>query len=1174
MGLIKGTDFKDRGREDELRALLSQRLLVLDGAMGTAIQARGLGDADFGGPALEGCNEHLVLTRPDVIADIHDGYLNAGADIVSTNTFGGARHVLREYGLQDKAAEINLAAARLAVGSARRFSTPEKPRFTAGAMGPGTKTITVTGGITFDKVESLYKDWTQQLLEGGCDLLLLETQQDTMNVKASLCGIQQGFESLGRSVPVILSVSIETMGTMLGGQTIEALYASVEHCDLLALGLNCATGPDFMTDHLRTLAQISRFPVICYPNAGLPDENGLYHETPEMVVRKLARFTGEGWLNIVGGCCGTTPEHINGITLMAQDRAPRLSQTARRALVSGLEAFTPEEDRRPVLVGERANVLGSKAFKELIVAGKFEEGSEIGRRQVRGGAHILDVCLANPERDEKADMGALLEHLIRKVKVPLMIDSTDAKVIEDALRRCPGKCLINSINLEDGEERFELVTPLARRYGAAVVVGCIDEDKAQGMALTRQRKLEIARRCHDLLTGAYGLEPEDLYFDALVFPAASGDKTYWGSAAETVEGIRLIKQHLPRCKTVLGVSNVSFGLPHAGREILNAVFLHLCVEAGLDLAIVNSEKLARYAGIPEDERKLAKDLLYWKGPGDPAHPAGFDAVALFAAKYREAKPAGKSPDARLKLPIDERLAQNVVEGSKEGLIDDLTALLKEGRQALQIINGPLMRGMDEVGRLFAANDMIVAEVLQSAEVMKAAVAFLEPHMERGQTAARGHIVLATVKGDVHDIGKNLVHIILKNNGYAVTDLGIKVAPAELIEAVKRVTPHALGLSGLLVKSAQQMVVTAEDLRQAGIEIPILVGGAALSAKFTAARIAPGYPGPVLYAKDAMTGLDIMNQLQAPDSRPKILARNREVQERLSREMAPTPSSAPAAAGPGVAPAAEIPVPPDLKLHALSDFRVEEIFGYVNPIMLFGKHLGYKGFDAALRGGEPKALHLKARIEDLQSEILAGGILRPKAVFRFFAAQADGDRLLVYDSPRAGRVLESFDFPRQENGERLCLTDFVSSRASARMDFVAFFAVTCGEGIRELSERLRESGDYLKSHALQSIAIEGAEGFAELLHERLRAMWGFADPAAMTVREKFQARYRGLRVSFGYPACPNLEDQRKLFRLIEPERHAGIELTEGCMMAPEASVSALVFHHPQARYFSVGAAAVP
>jgi 5-methyltetrahydrofolate--homocysteine methyltransferase len=1161
--------FTDRGREEELRELLHRRLLVLDGAMGTMLQARDLKAADFGGEALEGCNENLVLTRPDVIQDVHEAYFAAGADIIETNTFGAIRHVLAEYGLQDKAREINKKACELGRAAAEKYATKDKPLFVAGSLGPGTKAISVTGGITYDEVLEGYREATTGLLEGGADLILLETQQDTINIKASINGVYAAFREANRSIPIILSVSIETMGTMLGGQDIAALADSVAHFDLLAIGMNCATGPDFMTDHLRTLSSLTRAFTICYPNAGLPDENGAYNESPAMVAKKVGRFADEGWVNLVGGCCGTTPEHIKLMVEAVAGKPPRRAHKPRRASVSGMESLSLDEDRRPLIVGERTNVIGSRKFKELIVNGELESAAELARHQVRAGAHIIDVCLANPDRDEKEDLIAFFEKAVKKVKVPFMIDSTDHKVMEEALKRAPGKCILNSINLEDGEERFEAVIPLVHQFGAALVVGTIDEDKIMGMGLTRQRKLDIAKRSFDLLTTKYGIAPEDIIFDPLVFPAGTGDKNYWGSAVETIEGIRLIKAAMPRCKTVLGISNVSFGLPLAGREVLNSVYLHHCVEAGLDMAIVNAEKLARYSLIPEAEIKLCWDLLAWTGPGDPKHPAGFDAVAAFSEHFRLVKTVEKSPSERLKIPIKERVAKNVVEGSQEGLKADLDEFLKT-MKPLEIINGPLMAGMDEVGRLFGANTMIVAEVLQSAEVMKAAVGHLEPHMTVADASTRATIILATVKGDVHDIGKNLVHIILKNNGYKVVDLGIKVAPEQLLEAIRTHKPDAIGLSGLLVKSAQMMVVTADDLTAAGIRLPILVGGAALSPRFTAKRIALSYDGPVFYAKDAMTGLSLANDYFG-EKRDALLAKNKEVQEYLRTE---TIQPVAAATDAPEKPRVEIvhdtpPVPPDLKLHALSDFPVDEIFEYINPIMLYGKHLGLRGsLEQLLSDRNPKAVELHKRVRGLQDEILEKGLIKPKAVFKFFAVDAAGDRMSLYESPSAASALAGFNFPRQPLGERLCLADFVKPAGTGR-DYAAMFVVTCGAGIRELSDKYRDEGEYLKSHALQSIAIEAAEGFAELLHDRIRKMWGIGDPEGTTIRHKFQGKYRGIRVSFGYPACPNLEDQTILFKLLDPEKNCGVQLTEGFMMEPEATVSALVFHHPKARYFSVG-----
>jgi len=1148
-------------RIQALRAALQKRILVLDGAMGTAIQACDLTADDFGGPSLEGCNEHLVLTRPDVIEKIHRDYLAAGADIVETDTFGGTRIVLAEYGLQDKVYEINFAAAQLARRAADAASTPARPRFVAGSMGPGTKTISVTGGVTFDEVRSAYMDQTVALVEGGVDVLYLETQQDTLNVKAALLGIDDAAARVGRTVPLVLSVSIETMGTMLAGQSIEALYVSMEHRDLLAIGMNCATGPDFMTDHLRTLAEISRFPISLFPNAGLPDEEGHYNELPAMLAKKVERFCAEGWVNIIGGCCGTTAEHIRMLADVAARHQPRRSVTTHRSVVSGIETLPIDEDTRPVIVGERTNVLGSRKFKELIAAGEIDQAAEVGRAQVRKGAHVLDVCLQDPDRNEMADVTAFLETLVKKIKVPIMIDSTDAAVIEQSLQRTQGKSIINSINLEDGEERFERVVPLARRFGAALVVGCIDEDKQQAQAITRERKLHIAQRSHALLTNKYGVPAEDIVFDALVFPVGTGDKNYIGSGVETIEGIRLIKQALPDCKTILGISNVSFGLPPAGREVLNSVFLYHCVQAGLDMAIVNSEKLERYPSIPEEERRLAEDLIWWRGD---------DPIAAFSAHFRTKAPK-KTVEQRRDLPLDQRLALYILEGSKDGLFADLDEALRE-RKPLAIVNGPLMAGMDEVGRLFGANEMIVAEVLQSAEAMKAAVSYLEPHMEKADSSSKGTIVLATVKGDVHDIGKNLVDIILGNNGFKIVNLGIKVPPEELIKAYRQHQPDAIGLSGLLVKSAQMMVVTAQDLKAAGVSCPILVGGAALSNRFTRLKIAPAYDGVVAYAKDAMTGLDLANQLMDVHKRHAMALK---LVDETKQLQAAGPKKYPAdeaAAGPArrsnIPPVHVVPTPPDLRSHVIRDYDLDTIFRYINPAMLYTRHLGFKGkFEEALAAGNAKAKELREQVTTVEAIMLAREDITAKAVYRFFPAHSDGDRLLIYSGD--GRtVLDTFHFGRQVADPHLCLTDFVLPVDAGRPDYVCLFATTVGPGIRKLAEQWKDQGEYLKSHILQVLALEGAEAFAELLHQKIREMWGFADPPGTSMMNLFKAKYHGIRVSFGYPACPRLEDQEQLVRLLDVSKHIGVHLTEGYMMEPEGSVSALVLHHPEAKYFNL------
>lgn len=1138
-----------------LHEVLKERILILDGAMGTMIQQVDLSAEDFGGPELDGCNEMLVIHRPDVIQTIHEQYLEAGADLIETNTFGATSVVLAEYDIPELAREINLKAAQLARAAVEKYNTPDQPRYVVGAMGPTTKTLSVTGGVTFAELIESYEEQAIALIEGEVDALLLETSQDTLNVKAGSIGIRQAFEKTGVTLPIMISGTIEPMGTTLAGQNIEAFYVSLEHLNPISIGLNCATGPEFMRDHIRSLSEMSRSAISCYPNAGLPDENGQYHESPESLALKMGAFAEKGWLNIAGGCCGTTPEHIRALKNTMDTFEPRPLSGTHLPALSGIEPVYIEQDNRPYMVGERTNVLGSRKFKRLIVEGKYEEASEIARAQVKNGAHIIDVCVQDPDRDEAIDMAKFLELVVKKVKVPLMIDTTDPSVIDLSLQYSQGKAIINSINLEDGEEKFEHVTPLVHKYGAAVVVGTIDES---GQAITREDKLKVAQRSYDLLVNKYGIPPEDIIFDTLVFPVGTGDEQYIGSAKETIEGIRLIKEAMPKVHTILGISNVSFGLPEAGREVLNSVYLYECTKAGLDYAIVNTEKLERYASIPEEERRLAEDLIYRTND---------ETLAAFVAAFRDKKVEKKEKVSNMTL--EERLASYVVEGSKEGLIPDLDeALTKYG--ALEIINGPLMAGMTEVGRLFNNNELIVAEVLQSAEVMKASVAYLETFMEKNETSVKGKIMLATVKGDVHDIGKNLVEIILSNNGYQIINLGIKVPPEQIIEAYRREKPDAIGLSGLLVKSAQQMVSTAQDLKNAGIAVPIMVGGAALTRKFTKTRIRPEYDGMVLYAKDAMDGLALANQLSDPDQRTKMEEAIKAEQE--AESAAPQAVKVMPKLSEGlrskISTDAPVYLPPDMERHVLRNYPISHILPYINMQMLLGHHLGLKGsVEQLLKANDPKAVSLKETVDGIFHEAIESGIIQANAVYRFFPAQSRGNDIIIYDPNDHTKVLHTFSFPRQQVEPYMCLADFLKSVDSGVMDYVGFLVVTAGRGVSKLSAEWKEKGDYLRSHALQSVALETAEGLAERIHHMMRDTWGYPDPADMTMKQRLGARYQGIRVSFGYPACPDLEDQEPLFKLMQPE-DIGVQLTEGFMMEPEASVSAMVFSHPEAHYFNV------
>jgi len=1151
---------------------LKKRILILDGAMGTMLQQQGLGTEDFGGAEYEGCNEILNVSRPEVVSKIHESYLEAGADIIETNSFGATRTVLSEYDLADRDLELNREAARLAREAADKWTTTLKPRFVAGSMGPTTKMLSLMGGITFEGLEEDYRRQASSLIEGGVDLLLVETSQDTLNVKAAGTGIKKAFADLGREVPIMLSCTIEPSGTMLAGQNIESFYISIEHLEPVSVGLNCGTGAELMNDHLRTLEGIASCAVSCHPNAGLPDEEGLYKETPEEFAGKMVRFVENDWLNIAGGCCGTTAAHIKALADALKNYQPRAVKTQLRSGVSGIEAVWVEDENRPLLVGERTNVIGSRLFRDLIAAEGFEEGSEIARNQAKKGAQVIDICVANPDRDELSDMVSFLPHVVNKVKAPLMLDSTDSAVLEAGLKLTQGKAVINSINLENGLERFEEVVPLIRKYGAAIVVGVIDE---QGMALTRERKLAVAERSYDLLVNKYGISPADIIFDPLTFPVGTGDTKYLGSAAETIEGLKLIKEKMPECKTILGVSNVSFGLPPAGREVLNAVFVYLNTLAGLDYAIVNAEKLQRYPSIPQAEKKLAQDLLL---------NTNDQTLREFTDFYREKK-VSQTQDSTT-LSLEERLAGYIVDGSKDGLEKDMQEALQK-YAPLDIINGPLMKGMEEVGRLFNENQLIVAEVLQSAEVMKAAVTLLEPHLERAEEAVKGKILLATVKGDVHDIGKNLVEIILTNNGYKVVNLGVKVGSEQLIAASRKENPDAIGLSGLLVKSVQQMLLTAQDLRAENIDIPLILGGAALTRKYTEEKIAPVYRGEVLYARDAMDSLKLLSDVikntpsstmsssstSSSDSRDlpgKVPQTENNVSTQEPGDGETSIDKSPSLVSHDIA----VYQPPNLERNVILDYPIKDIIPYLDIPLLMRRYLGVGKLAKRAASEEVRAVEkfrnkdeeFNRFFQDFLQEIEENKLIRAKAVYAFFPVEANNNSIYIYDSLNGTKILEEFTFPRQSQGEGLCLADYIRPWTNKEKDYLGMFAVTTGEGVSGRAEDLRAKGEYLKSYLLQVIALEMVEGLAERIHEEMRSVWGLPADREVDPTRKTK-EYQGIRVSLGYPICPEIEDQKKLFRLLKPEE-VGMVLTESLMMDPEASVTALVFSHPEAKIFPV------
>ena len=1160
-------------RQQQLYDALRSRILIIDGAMGTMLQAYNPTSADFLG--LENCSEILNRTHPEWIKAVHRAYLEAGADIIETNSFQGSPLALVDNGLISAGRELNVAAARLAREAADEFSTTAKPRFVAGSLGPTTKSAALRHA-SFETLRTSYYEHAKHLVEGGVDFLLIETAFDTLNIKSALIAIEQLEKELGQKIPVMVSGTLMESGSMLGGQTIDSLYASIANHDLLAIGLNCATGPDLMTDHIRTLSEMSGKRISCYPNAGLPNEKDQYLETPDSLAQQLEKFVDHGWLNIVGGCCGTTPAHIRAIAQMAENRAPRsIPEPSHKAYYSGIDLVEAEDTNRPLIVGERTNVIGSRLFKRLIADENWEEASEIARWQVKNGAHIVDVCLQSSDRDELKDVEPFYSKLMPKIKAPVMIDTTDPRAMEEALTWCQGKSIINSINLEDGEEKFERVCPVAKAYGAALVVGTIDEDPVQAQAFTRERKLAVAQRSVKLLTEKYGIPPEDIIIDPLVFPCATGDENYIGGSVETIEAIRLIKAQIPYVKTILGVSNISFGLPAEAREAVNSVFLYYATKAGLDLAIVNAQKLERFASLPPEEKLLAENLLFNKPPASipapqdwreqtPAQRASINQfhIAAIAEYFRR---AGKKTKTRAEeLPLDGRLANYIIEGTKDGLIADLDRKRAEGAAPLDIINGPLMAGMTEVGRLFNANELIVAEVLQSAEAMKAAVNHLEQFMEKAESSTRGKIVLATVKGDVHDIGKNLVEIILSNNGYTVVNLGIKVNPEELIRAWKEHKPDAIGLSGLLVKSAHQMVTTASDFKDHGVDVPLLVGGAALSEKFTTTRIGPAYGAPTFYAKDAMTGLAIMNDLTDPATREAAISTH----IFLTADDAPVPEAPVVNTGTTRSPKVRADLPiltvPYLDRRVRTVPNLTELWSYMNPYMLYGRHLGFKGnFEKLLADRDPKALELFNDVERVKTE--GEKFFKVRAVWQFFEAERDGNSINLFE-PGAKDPLLTFKFGRQPKADGLCLSDYILDPKEGQRDHLAFFVVTAGEGVRVRTDEAKARGEFFMAHALQALAIETAEGCAEWLHRRIREDWGFPDSPEMTMQERFTSRYRGKRYSFGYPACPNLDDQQGIWKLLNPDQ-IGVRLTEGMMMDPEASVSAMVFQHPDCAYFT-------
>ena len=1159
---------------DFLQNDLKNRILLLDGAMGTMIQKQNLTADDFGGEKYEGCNDYLVLTKPEIIKNIHKEYLKSGSDIIETNSFGALDIVLKDYDLEDRAFEMSKRAAEL-VNEAileYRSENPDDTRhlYVAGALGPSNKSISVTGGVTFDELVHTYYTAVSGLLAGGVDLILFETIQDTRNLKAAYLGLKKAMEE-NYTVPLMLSFTIESTGTTLAGQTADAFYYAVNHMHPFSVGLNCATGPEFMTQFLKTLNDISNTYISVYPNAGLPNEDGEYEETPVTLANKLEPFFKNKYLNIVGGCCGTTPDYIKEIKEKTVNYEPRnIDKNKNFNNLSGLISLETPKDR-PIYVGERTNVIGSRIFKNLIAQEKFDEATEVARLQIKGDADVIDVCLANPDRDEVADMKAFLEKVSKFAKVPIMLDSTDINVVEKGLTYLQGKGIINSINLEDGEEKFKKMAEVIKEFGAAVVVGLIDEE---GMAVSLEKKIKVARRSYELLTKKYGIDERDIIFDTLVFPVATGDQKYIGSASATIEAIREIKKEMPNVKTILGVSNISFGLPIAGREVLNTYYMNKAYEAGLDFAIVNTEKIIPMDEISDEEKELSENILFHTDDEN---------VSKFANFYRDKKATKKKVDVS-NLTAEEKVANLVVEGSKKDLTILLDELLKK-YTPIEIINGPLMTGMDEVGRLFNKNDLIVAEVLQSAEVMKASVAHLEQFMEKDESSVKGKIIMATVKGDVHDIGKNLVGIIIGNNGYEVIDLGINTPAEKIRDAVVKEKADFLGLSGLLVKSAAEMVNTVAVLREAGISIPIFVGGAALTEKFTVNKIEPAYENNiVIYSKDAMTALSDLNKMidekkfgefreYLQKRRDLLLIKDEKELQKLKVKQ--TVSDIKDKDGTFDYSKIEIPKynfekiykPETLNKQIITNIKAKDVFPFINLQMLIGKHLGLKWIvGKMLEKQDPRTVKMYNEIKDIIEH--GDEYFDITAIYKYFPVRRKygkekNEFSLEILSDDSSKVIETFNFPRQKYGQYLSLNDYVNPDG---IDYVGFFVATAGEKSRIVSNELKAKGEFYKGHLVNSIGLELAEATSEYIHQIMRKDVGIIDKELQT-EDILKANYQGNRYSFGYPACPDLSDQKKLFKLLKPEIY-GIKLTDEFMMYPEASVSAIVFSQPFCKYFNM------
>ncbi|SPE43920.1 Methionine synthase [Candidatus Sulfotelmatobacter sp. SbA7] len=1173
---------------------VKERVVIYDGAMGTNIQKRNPTLDDYWGK--ENCSEVLVLSRPDIIREIHADFFTVGCDVVETNTFGGTGLVLGEFDLRDKVREINLKAAQLAREVAQQFSTKDKPRFVAGSMGPTTK-LPSLGHIGWDAMLASYEEQAAALIEGGVDVLLIETCQDLLQAKIAAVGVLEAMRKAGKRLPVTVQVTLQESGTMLLGTEIGAALTTLEPYDVDIIGLNCATGPAEMNEAVRYLSLNSTKLISVLPNAGLPQNVGghaVYKLAPKDLADYHKHFVKDYGVRIVGGCCGTGPEHLKAVVEALSGVEPAARDVKPISAASSAYTSVPLDlEPKPLIVAEEMNTTTRvDHFRKLVQAKKYDDILRLAKKLANEGSHLLDLCCAIVGEDEKGYISAILEKIATRVPAPILIDSTEADVVEEALKRIPGKAIINSINLEDGEKRTSKVLPMAKRYGAGVIALTIDEE---GMALTADKKVAIAHRIFDLATQKYGIRPVDLLFDALTLPISTGQEEYRSAGMETLKAVKRIREELPEVKTVLGVSNISFGLDAYPRRVLNSVFLHEAVENGLDVAIVNYTKIYPLYKIPAEEVELARKLIYQdRSNGDP--------LQVYMQHFAGMKGKAQAQTAAHveTLSIEDKLKYAIINGEKsvgdgktKRTLEELLENALGGYTPLDLINTVLLDGMKTVGDLFGARKMQLPSVLDSAGVMKAAVAYLEPKMEKKTgSQQKGTIVLATVKGDVHDIGKNLVDIILSNNGYKVVNLGIKQPGDAIIRSAQEHSADAIGLSGLLVKSTLEMKYVIQELERQKLAFPVICGGAALTRKYVEDDLRREYSNSVFYGEDAFAGLHVMQDLAGED--PKREARLKDgrtvkdyakaVAVDADEEIGPVFSERSAV----VTDAPNIPEPPFWGVRVVKDCDLRELFQYVNDTALFKNQWQLKtaSQEDYARLVEEKYHPIKKKLEE---DVIAAGWFEPKVVYGYFPAQGDGNDIVVYD-PEIGanhvvagfhpaptgqspvstqpKELIRFTFPRQKEGRRLCISDFFAAPPSGKMDVLGLSLVTIGSKASVETQRLFEGGEYTRYLYLHGLSVETAEALAEFHHKKMREELGIAADDSPHIRDLFHQKYRGSRYSFGYPACPHLEDQTKLFALLKPEENVGVRLTSAFLLEPEQSTSAIVVHHPGAKYFVV------